>query len=153
MLVVFDLDFTLWDCGGTWCDHTNPPFYKQNGIVRDDDDRTIRLYPDVQSILKDLSEQNISLGIASRTGAPDWADELMQLFDIKKYFQYFEIYPGSKINHFRSLQEKTGLTYSDMIFFDDEYRNISEVGQLGVEAVFVEDGVNRKMLQEHGIID
>ena len=77
----------------------------------------------------------------------------MQLFDIKKYFQYFEIYPGSKINHFRSLQEKTGLTYSDMIFFDDEYRNISEVGQLGVEAVFVEDGVNRKMLQEYGIID
>lgn len=146
MLVVFDLDFTLWDCGGTWCDHTNPPYYKQNGMIVDDDQRMIRLYPEVIDILNQLNRQNISLGIASRTSAPDWADELMQLFDIEKYFQYFEIYPGSKINHFRSLQGKTGLKYNDMIFFDDEYRNISEVGQLGVEAVFVEDGINNKII-------
>ena len=26
MLLVFDLDFTLWDAGGTWCDQTKPPF-------------------------------------------------------------------------------------------------------------------------------
>ena len=151
MLVVFDLDFTLWDCGGTWCDHTNPPYYKQNGIIRDVDERIIRLYPDVKTILHELQEKEILLGIASRTGAPDWADELMQLFDIKKYFTHFEIYPGSKINHFRSLRAKSGLDYRDMLFFDDEYRNIEEVGRLGVEAVFVENGVNRKMLKEFGI--
>jgi magnesium-dependent phosphatase 1 len=117
MLVVFDLDFTLWDCGGTWCDHTNPPYFRENGMVLDDDRRKITLYPDVLTILKKLNAQNVSIAVASRTSAPDWADELMQLFDIKKYFQQFEIYPGSKINHFRSLQEKTGLTYNDMIFF------------------------------------
>ena len=146
MLIVFDLDFTLWDCGGTWCDHTNPPYYKQNGIIRDEDQRKIRLYPDVRGILEELHEKNVLLGVASRTGAPDWADELMQLFDIKKYFEYFEIYPGSKINHFRSLQEKTGIAYQDMIFFDDEYRNIEEVSQLGVKAVFVEDGIDQQLV-------
>jgi magnesium-dependent phosphatase 1 len=72
----------------------------------------------------------------------------MKLFDIKKYFQYFEIYPGSKISHFRSLQEKTGLKYSNMMFFDDEYRNIEEVSRLGVVAVFVEDGINRPLLNK-----
>ena len=149
MLVVFDLDFTLWDCGGTWCDHTNPPYYKHNGIVLDDDQRRIMLYPDVKPILDKLNSRNIQLAVASRTGAPDWADELMQLFDIKKYFQHFEIYPGSKINHFKSLQQKTGLKYNDMIFFDDEYRNIEEVGQLGVEVVFVEDGVDIALVEEY----
>lgn len=146
MLIVFDLDFTLWDCGGTWCDHTNPPYYKQNGIIRDEDQRKIRLYPDVRGILEELHEKNVLLGVASRTGAPDWADELMQLFDIKKYFEHFEIYPGSKINHFRSLQEKTGLAYRDMFFFDDEYRNIEEVERLGVEAVLVENGLNKDIV-------
>ena len=156
MLFIFDLDFTLWDCGGTWCDHTNPPYYRQNGIIRDEDYRAIRLYPEVREILETLHENpssgehgRVQLGVASRTGAPDWADELMQLFDIKKYFQHFEIYPGSKINHFRSLQEKTGLAYQDMIFFDDEFRNIDEVGKLGVNAVLVEDGVNNKIIASY----
>ena len=81
MLVVFDLDFTLWDCGGTWCDHTNPPYYKHNGIILDDDERKIRLYPEVRIILDKLSKQKIPLGVASRTGAPDWADELMVAYE------------------------------------------------------------------------
>lgn len=149
MLVVFDLDFTLWDCGGTWCDHTNPPYYRQNGMIRDDDGRKIRLYDDVLEILAQLDHQQISMAVASRTSAPDWADELMGLLDIKKYFQYFEIYPGSKISHFRSLQEKTGLKYSDMMFFDDEYRNIEEVSRLGVHAIFVEDGMHMRLLKSH----
>ena len=148
MLIVFDLDFTLWDCGGTWCDHTNPPYYKENGMIRDEDHRSIRLYPEVRAILQELHENSRLLGVASRTGAPDWADELMQLFDIKKYFEHFEIYPGSKINHFRSLQEKTGLAYKGMIFFDDEYRNIEEVGTLGVKTVLVEDGINKRIFNQ-----
>ena len=94
MLIVFDLDFTIWDCGGTWCDHTNPPFYKENGVVRDEDYRKIRLYPDVIPLLKLLSSKEVQLGVASRTGAPEWADDLMQLFNIKKFFHHFEIYPG-----------------------------------------------------------
>jgi magnesium-dependent phosphatase 1 len=147
MLVVFDLDFTLWDCGGTWCDHTNPPYYRQNGIILDEDMRKIRLYPEVQSMLQNLYDQDVLLGVASRTSAPDWADELMQLFDIKKYFKFFEIYPGSKVSHFQSLQLKTGLPFRDMIFFDDEYRNIDEVSRLGVEAIFVEDGISLKTVQ------
>lgn len=149
MLIVFDLDFTIWDCGGTWCDHTNPPYQLKNEIIVDNYDRNISLYPDVKSILTTLREKHISLAVASRTGAPDWADELMTIFDIKKYFDHFEIYPGSKPTHFRSLQEKTGLPFSSMVFFDDEYRNIEEVGRLGVEAVFVEDGINRKLVYEY----
>lgn len=43
----------------------------------------------------------------------------------------FEIYPSSKIRHFEALRRKTGIECSDMIFFDDEWRN-NEVRTLGV---------------------
>jgi hypothetical protein len=33
-----------------------------------------------------------------------------------------------------------------MVFFDDEYRNIEEVGRLGVETVFVENGLDFNMV-------
>lgn len=150
MLIVFDLDFTIWDCGGTWCDHTSPPYYRENGAIRDEDGRSITLYPDVIPILDELASQDVALAVASRTYAPDWANELMELFGIKKYFQNFEIYPGSKIEHFQSLQLKTGICFDEMIFFDDEYRNIDEVGRLGVNAVYVENGINKSIVQ--GII-
>jgi len=149
MFFVFDLDFTLWDCGGTWCDHTNPPYYKRNGMILDEDQREIRLYPDVTTILEWMKTKNVDMAIASRTGAPEWADELMELFDIKKFFSYFEIYPGSKINHFTSLHNKTGVPFREMIFYDDEMRNIEEVRQLGVDTVYVENGINLTQIRRY----
>jgi magnesium-dependent phosphatase 1 len=144
MLIVFDLDFTLWNCGGTWCDHTNPPYHSQNGIIYDSNGRKISLYPHVLDLLNRLHKKPYTLAVASRTSAPDWADELMELFDIKKYFHHFEIYPGSKISHFMALRGKTGIPYNKMFFFDDEYRNIEEVGRLGVKTVYVENGLSMK---------
>lgn len=148
MLLVFDLDFTLWDCGGTWCDHTNPPYFRHNDTILDDDRREIKLYPDVMNILEEMAIMNIDMAVASRTGAPDWAYELMEMFDIKKFFSYFEIYPGSKVFHFGSLRRSTGYDYQQMIFFDDEIRNIEEVGRLGVETVYVENGISLQMIRQ-----
>ena len=42
-----------------------------------------------------------------------------------------EIYPSSKDRHFRSLKSKTGVDFGDMLFFDDERRNIMEVREKG----------------------
>ena len=58
------------------------------------------------------------------------------------YFDYLEIYPGSKVSHFTRLQKQTGLKYEDMLFFDDEARN-RNVETLGVHIYLVRDGVSR----------
>jgi magnesium-dependent phosphatase 1 len=142
MLVVFDLDFTLWDCGGTWCDHTNPPYCKKNGFVLDDNGLVIRLYNDVIDILETLRTQSIPIAIASRTSQPLWANDLLNLFDLDKYFDYKEIYPSSKVKHFNRLNAETKIPYNQMLFFDDEFRNIEEVRNLGVESVFVRNGID-----------
>lgn len=38
-------------------------------------------------------------------------------------FDFMEIYPGSKMTHFRKIREASGVEYEDMVFFDDEHRN------------------------------
>lgn len=50
---------------------------------------------------------------------------------------YLEIYPGSKIKHFKSLAQKSGISCHEMLFFDDESRN-REVTKLGVHFVKVD---------------
>ena len=140
-LIVFDLDFTLWNAGGTWCDHLTPPFQYCQGRVVDQYDAQVTLYPDVIRILDWCQTHGLSMGLASRTYEPTWAKNLLDLFDIRDRFQYEEIYPGDKDRHFKSLRKQTGFSYDQMVFFDDELRNIRDVAQLGVQAVHVEDGV------------
>jgi magnesium-dependent phosphatase 1 len=147
-LFVFDLDFTIWDAGGSWCDCTNPPYFWKDGKLLDQSNLWIRLYPDVKDILERLKSEGKIIVAASRTFEPDWANDLLKLLDINKYFDLKEIYPSNKIKHFKRIQNHFQLPFSKMIFFDDEYRNIEEVGQLGVKAVFVRNGINLKMVEE-----
>ena len=147
-LIVFDLDFTLWNAGGTWCDHTSPPYRKQNGHILDADGSMIHLYPDSREILAELS-RNYPLAVASRTHQPGWAKELMTLFNIRQYFRYLEIYPGSKTEHFKHLHAKTRIPFNEMLFFDDEMRNIHEVARLNAETVLVDSGINSKTVKRY----
>jgi magnesium-dependent phosphatase 1 len=56
---------------------------------------------------------------------------------ILEHLDYLEIYPGSKIKHFKSLSERSGIVCHEMLFFDDESRN-KEVTKLGVHFVKVD---------------
>ena len=140
-LVVFDLDFTLWDCGGTWCDCLSPPFRRTRERVVDTGDRHVKLYDDVSQIMDHLDKQAIPMALASRTEQPQWASQLLQLLEIQHRFQYSEIYPSSKLRHFQALQQDSQVPYAEMLFFDDEMRNIREVSRQGVCCVHVDDGM------------
>lgn len=148
MLFVFDLDFTLWNCGETWCDHTQPPYFRDKDKIFDTEGRIITLYPDVRSILETLKNQNVDMAIASRTCAPQWAERLIDLFELNDFFLYKEIYPGSKTAHFKALKQKSGLAFPELYFFDDETRNIQEVAELGVNCMIVQNGLSKSHLIE-----
>lgn len=144
-LIVFDLDFTLWNCGGTWCDCLSPPFRADGRRIEDSGGRLVRLYDDVHEILSHCDDHAISIALASRTGQPTWARDLLQHLDITHRFTFAEIYPSSKLRHFAALQKASGLAYEEMLFFDDEMRNIEEVSGLGVTSVFVDDGLTAEL--------
>lgn len=145
-LVVFDLDYTLWPF---WVDtHVTPPFRKSNGKVVDMTGATIRFYPEVPQVLQKLSDMNIPVGVASRTSEIQGAEQLCELFDWNKYFKYKEIYPGSKVAHFNQFKNYTGFEFEDMLFFDDEERNIRDLNKINVTSILVRNGVSLKVLEE-----
>jgi magnesium-dependent phosphatase 1 len=147
-LIIFDLDFTLWDCGGTWCDCLRPPFSRRSGKVLDSRGRQVTLYADVPGILDQVESLKIPTALASRTEQPGWARELVDLLGIRDRFLYEEIFPGSKIRHFNNLFRDSGLAFEAMLFFDDEPRNLYDLEPLGVCCQLVPDGLNQAIFQE-----
>jgi magnesium-dependent phosphatase 1 len=147
-LIVFDLDLTLWHCTPLlWCDQLTPPLRRnESGQVFASCRNEIRLYPEVREMLTRLTAKAHLLGLASRTSAPAIARELLDLFGIGHHFAHQHIYPGDKSAHFRALHEETGIAFRDMIFFDDEHRNIESVSRLGVAAHLVPSGMNATLL-------
>ena len=145
-LAVFDLDFTVWDAGGVWCDCLLPPFRREGSRVLDSAGSHVKVYEDIPWALESLAEKGLELAIASRTTQPKWARELLDLLHLRHHFQFEEIYPSSKVRHFEALKSDSGYEYREMLFFDDEYRNIEEVGGLGVRAVHVKNGFSRNDL-------
>ncbi|XP_044521148.1 magnesium-dependent phosphatase 1-like [Gracilinanus agilis] len=136
-LAVFDLDYTLWPF---WVDtHVEPPFHKsRDGSVRDSNEKIVRLYPEVPNVLEHLHGLGVTMAAASRTSEIRGANQLLEIFDLTRYFAHKEIYPGCKVTHFERLQQKSGIPYSEMIFFDDEKRNIIDVSKLGVTCIHVQ---------------
>ena len=148
-LIVFDLDLTLWHCGPLlWCDQlTRPLATTRDGRVVSSCDTEVSLFPEVKGLLEGLREDGHLLGVASRTSAPELARDLLELFGIADHFPHQQIYPGDKAAHFLALQQETGLAFEDMVFFDDEPRNVASVGRLGVSAHLVRNGMTRSLLE------
>ncbi len=141
-LFVFDLDYTLWPF---WVDtHVQPPFIKdKQGHVVDYFRKRIEMYPNVFNLLQELKEHKCLTAAASRTETPKEAFELLKILEIHEHFDYKEIYPGRKTTHFAKFKTATGLDYKDMMFFDDERRNINDISKLGVTCIHVENGLEQ----------
>ncbi|TFK51172.1 magnesium-dependent phosphatase-1 [Heliocybe sulcata] len=157
-LIAFDLDYTLWDL---WID-THVTCKEGNTLnqVLDRHNEKIEFYHEVPQILHRLRSADVTIAACSRTSAPDLARRALQLLLVPpragdkhdsptpaiEFFDQMEIYPGSKITHFKKLHQKTGLPYSEMLFFDDEHRN-KEVESLGVTFCLVRHGTDERTLE------
>ncbi len=145
-LVAFDLDFTLWNTGGVWVDCTTPPYSESNSKIYDARGLQMKLYPDAIEILSKLKNQGYMLALASRTEEPNWARQLIKLFELDSYFEFQEIYPTSKVKHLTKIANDADIDLSEILFFDDEMRNIYDTESIGVNAVHVPNGINDQLV-------
>lgn len=160
-LVVFDLDYTLWPF---WVDtHVTPPL-KPNAARTSASDRygeDFSFYVDVPEVLFALPRAGVRIGVASRTTTPALAKDLLKMLHVQPphgvetpegkpektrraadvFDAGIEAYPGSKLKHMEALSKRTGVPYSEILFFDDESRN-KETESLGVTMYWVKDGVS-----------
>ncbi|XXQ37240.1 Magnesium-dependent phosphatase-1 [Plasmodiophora brassicae] len=159
-LIAFDLDGTIWSpemyelWGGG-----GPPFrpHATTGDVVDQQGTRVRMLGDTRSILARVHETNdpsVVLAISSRTDEPDWAQICLNTMEVrpgialKRLFTYECISKSAKTEHFRALNRKTGIPFSNMVFFDNEPGNIRLVSQLGVHCILTPDGVKHSHWQQ-----
>ncbi|KAN0138761.1 Magnesium-dependent phosphatase-1 [Lactarius tabidus] len=161
-LVAFDLDYTLWPL---WIDsHFGSPLKRDGDTLNEVHDRyenIISFYNDVPQILHRLRAAGVVIAACSRTTAPALARRALTLLLVPPkdgdpespvvpaitFFDQKEIYPGSKIAHFKQLHKKTGIPYSEMLFYDDESRN-KEVASLGVTFQLVPHGFDNTTFEK-----
>ncbi|EYE97041.1 Mg-dependent acid phosphatase [Aspergillus ruber CBS 135680] len=161
-LIAFDLDYTLWPF---WVDtHVSAPVKPRDNNSRcvDKWGESYAFYPAVSSIIHACKTRSIPLALASRTCAPDLARDLLKALHIiptftdnpaanktrtvraLEYFDYVQIFPATKTQHFARIHQASGVAYEDMLFFDDEARNRNVETELGVTFTLVKDGMTRE---------
>ncbi|KAH7914887.1 magnesium-dependent phosphatase-1 [Hygrophoropsis aurantiaca] len=159
-LIAFDLDYTLWDFYVDF--HLYPPLKQdESGAVTDSNGQDIAFYKDVPKILHRLRDAGVAIAACSRTSDPKLAMEALRLIQVLPkagdkqgesnaaidFFDQLEIYPTSKEVHFKALHEKTGIPYSEMLFFDDEIRNKNVDTKLGVTFILVKKGLDERTME------
>ena len=81
---------------------------------------------------------------------PHLLHEVVDLGCFQKGFgrDFEEIYKGNKQRHFISLKDRSGCEFSEMLFFDNERGNCTQVGTLGVKCVYCPDGLTAEAWEE-----
>merc|ERR550525_578336 len=117
----------------------------------------MRLLASIQPILSLLAKrEDIQTCYVSRTSYPKMAAKCLKLIDVDAdnnldaigKSSLNQIYPGDKKTHFRKIQKKSGVKFENMLFFDNEYRNVKSVEELGITSVPTPDGVTKKLWHE-----
>lgn len=167
-VVIFDLDGCLWVpemyeinwlSGGKGSPFSEGP----DGTLLTCGGETVRLLGDVREVMAELygspAWDGVAFGISSRTDEPEWARELLQKFAIggsagkdehvflQDVFEGgpVEISKDGKVQHFQRIAASLGVSFGDMLFFDNESGNCREVARLGVTVGYCPDGVTRQI--------
>jgi magnesium-dependent phosphatase 1 len=138
-----------------------PPFKvdkKDPKYLVDGSGERISLMGASREILKELATdekwRETTVAYVSRTEYPKWAASCLNLFRISEGISMHdigleqEIYPGSKQRHFRRIHERTGIEYSEMLFFDNESWNITDVAPMGVVSVHTPRGMTTEVWKQ-----
>jgi len=129
--------------------------------LRDSRGDSVRLMGVSGRILHDLNHCEHWRGVrvvwVSRCDEPLWADECLkkfrscpeQLDPLHTLAHSSHIYKANKKEHFRRLQtEYPDIDFRDMIFYDNEYSNITSVSSLGVHSVYSPDGMTKEIWEK-----
>jgi Acid Phosphatase len=98
---------------------------------------------------------DICAGVASRTDEPGWAKFCMDQLVVEDgstlsecFEDRVEISFENKKHHLQRLHRSTGVPFENMVFFDNEYSNISSVRSLGVRSFHTPNGMEEEHWRE-----
>jgi len=152
IVFIFDCDYTIWpfDCDGRYARDVKSPFIRYpDGFVVDKYGKPANPYPNVPYILGALYDAGIQVAFASRNPSSKYVKELLQAIPLKSqqpglslwdclrgrenlFHAYSSGGSNNKLNHFIAIKVASGLQFTDMVFFDDGYGNITHAESIGI---------------------
>ena len=132
-LVVFDLDRTLITRPRF---RRGPPFLPLDGGlsgVQASDGTTLDLFPAARRAVEALACADVPMAIVSRTHREAWAREWLATLrlntgrTISETVLLVVIRDGSKREHVRTLRERTGIAYEEMLYFEDKLHDVRAI--------------------------
>ncbi|MCI0650263.1 MAG: magnesium-dependent phosphatase-1 [Planctomycetes bacterium] len=156
-LIVFDLDETIWTTLPRSIGVSNGPFELAGEDEARSTSATIRLFPGVRRLLRNLCRRHKHISLASRSDAAV-CDDLLRLFGIHQYFSYpqygWQEKSQAVINILKSLadREKEHIEPRDVLFIDDWPSNVEAVRSTGAATLLFGRDV-RSILELANILD
>ena len=157
-MIVFDLDACVWtpEMYELWGGGAPFIYDESTNTCTDSRGVRVRLLGAIPQILDDIKSWGGEIAIASRTDEPSWAREILNKFRTSTGETLMscvtpnldEMYKSSKTNHLSAIRQKSGCAFDDMIFFDDDPHNISDVSSIGVLSILTPNGVTRDVFEE-----
>ncbi|XP_046674164.1 magnesium-dependent phosphatase 1-like [Homalodisca vitripennis] len=152
-LVVFNVDEIIWPYK---VDEVMTPPLKASNMkyqIKDRMGKVFELSPDAGRILEELFHRWYSVGGLVQSTDVGKIEEIMNLFDIDKFFKYFEVFPklpGSKIKHLTRISERAKVPLEDVLYFDSNKEDLEEMRNLGITSVYVDpkEGITYKHATE-----
>ena len=171
-LVVFDLDYTVWQPEMYQLDGSpklvpapkhisgrvlQEATTNQEGHILVDKSKTpITVFEGAAHALQEINRlrdegHDIQAAVASRTDEPKWAHICMKHLLLQDGTTLKECFEdrieidcrNDKTHHLKRLQKQTGIPLEHMCFFDNEHWNIDCVRKIGVESIYTPDGMTR----------
>lgn len=116
----------------------------ENGdlVLNDSNGNYLRPFQDVTRILTTLKDhclkRNQHLAVASRASSRNLALKAIEEFGWTRFFSSIQIYPEVKTIHMKNIITELNIqSYDQILFFDDEHRNIVDTSVIGVLACLV----------------
>ena len=121
----------------------------------------VALMGDSEAILHELATGDDFRGktlvaYVSRTDHIDWAEALLPLMPVgpagltmatASEQRLNQIFPSRKTVHFTNIAKASGIALEDMLFFDNERRNVTDVRAMGVTCVHTPDGMTAELFK------
>lgn len=156
--VVFDLDGCLWH-PDMYMMRGGAPFKPQDdGTMLGTSNECVTLHSGVRMVMNELADdpswKGTTVAVASCCDEPLWARDLLRKFELNAAGRKLEdvidmpvclIRFGNKQDHLKDIADVVGCSLEQMIFFDNEPYNCTNVAAIGVTCVYCPSGVTKEM--------
>ena len=142
IVFAFELDNTLWECGGERHDKLESPFEKKSvisGLIKDKRGKKLYPYPGIKTILSQIKDSGYTIVFMATTEKPECTRQLLKITEIDHFPDISLFNKDNKKDQINKLMADTGSKPEDIIYFDSSRENTHQVKPIGVNTFLIPD--------------